>query len=172
MLIVALGDSLTAGFPLEPYSWTVRLLELPATVINAGINGDTLTGMLRRLDRDVIAREPDLCFFMGGSNDAFHEGLEAMQTACLAIADRLRRAGVPQVVGVPPPTLFAELEERLEPFRAWLKKNLENPLDFREAFSENGEIRRADLPDGVHPSRAAYERMGQLALTFFRTLGR
>jgi len=171
VLIIALGDSLTAGFPLEPFSWILSLGELPAEVINTGINGDTLSGMATRLDREVLAHKPDVCFFMGGSNDAFlGRDLEEMQNNAAQIQKRILDRGILSVAGLPPPTLFPDLEAKLDPFRDWIRENLENPLDFRRAFGYNDEINPEFLPDGVHPSREAYENMGHVALKFFRTL--
>ena len=171
MLIVAIGDSLTRGFPLEPYSWTDHLRELPADLINVGLNGDTLAGMLSRIQRDVLDEDPALCFFMGGSNDAFlGRDAEDMRREAETIQRTLADRGIRTVAGVPPPSLFPDLEQRLDPFRDWIQKNLQKPLDFRAAFLENDEIRPEFLPDGVHPSREAYGRMGKIALEFFRAL--
>lgn len=173
MLIVALGDSLTAGFPFEPFSWTRSLEELPARVHNAGLNGDTLAGMLLRLERDVLERRPEVCFVMGGSNDAFQgRSLTAMQDDAAEIRTRVEAAGILTVWGPPPPSLFGELEERLEPFRSWIRARHERVLDFGPAFGTGAQIEPENLPDGVHPSRAAYERMGRIALDFFRDLKR
>ena len=47
---------------VEKYEWT------PVTVINSGIAGDTVHGMLKRLDRDVIRYDPDLILINGSLN--------------------------------------------------------------------------------------------------------
>jgi lysophospholipase L1-like esterase len=87
-VVVALGDSLTAGYrlrdpyamdPRVPYSahletmMRVRLSELSyytlASVVNAGVNGDSTDGMLKRFKRDVAAERPDVVVIWGGLND-------------------------------------------------------------------------------------------------------
>ncbi|MBZ0302737.1 MAG: hypothetical protein K8J31_23530 [Anaerolineae bacterium] len=70
MKIVFLGDSLTLG------TYGVNYVNLVAAAlrghhfINEGINGDTSLNLYRRLDRDVLAHQPDGVFVMVGINDA------------------------------------------------------------------------------------------------------
>jgi lysophospholipase L1-like esterase len=39
-------------------------------VINRGISGNTVLGMLKRFDSEVVTHYPDHCIVMGGTNDA------------------------------------------------------------------------------------------------------
>jgi len=73
--IVALGASNTAGWgvaPAESYPAQLEALLMAkgvaATVINAGIPGDTTGGMLARLEREV-APGTDLVILQPGTND-------------------------------------------------------------------------------------------------------
>src|SRR5262245_13671119 len=73
--IVALGASNTAGWGVAPGETYPAQLEgrltakgKPATVINAGIPGDTTGGMLARLEREV-APGTDLVILQPGTND-------------------------------------------------------------------------------------------------------
>jgi acyl-CoA thioesterase I len=73
--IVALGASNTAGWgvaPAESYPAQLEALltakGVLATVVNAGIPGDTTGGMLARLEREV-APGTDLVILQPGSND-------------------------------------------------------------------------------------------------------
>jgi acyl-CoA thioesterase-1 len=73
--IVVLGDSLAAGYGVDPSeSWPTKLQEkisqarLPYTVINAGVSGDTTAGGLRRLSW-VLKRKIDLLVLELGGND-------------------------------------------------------------------------------------------------------
>lgn len=80
LYVLALGDSLTAGFELDPdYAFPVRLeawlreAGFDVTVINAGVSGDTSSGGLARLDwavSDVPNGQPDLAIVELGANDA------------------------------------------------------------------------------------------------------
>ncbi|HET7593882.1 MAG TPA: arylesterase [Stellaceae bacterium] len=74
--ILALGDSLTAGFGLSPQeAFPVRLQAKLATagvdaqVVNGGVSGDTSAGGLARLDW-ALADHPDLVLVELGANDA------------------------------------------------------------------------------------------------------
>ncbi len=73
--IVFLGDSLTAGFgvdPSEAYPALVQkkidALALPFTVVNAGVSGDTTSGGLRRIDW-VLKQPVDVFVLALGGND-------------------------------------------------------------------------------------------------------
>lgn len=73
--IVALGDSLTAGYRLRPDQSFPAQLEArlkamgrDVTVINAGISGDTTTGGKNRIDR-VLEHSPHIVIVELGAND-------------------------------------------------------------------------------------------------------
>jgi len=84
-LIVALGDSLTAGLGLnERDAWPAQLeRRLRAAgfhwkVVNAGISGETSSGALARLDW-VLGLKPDILVLETGAND----GLRGIPTKVL-----------------------------------------------------------------------------------------
>lgn len=96
--ILAFGDSLTAGYGLPRDQGFAPLLEaalkrrgVPATVINAGISGDTVAAGWARLPRtlDGLKRKPDLAIVGLGGNDMLRlvparvtrEGMEAILAA-------------------------------------------------------------------------------------------
>ncbi|RMG29759.1 MAG: hypothetical protein D6730_03420 [Bacteroidetes bacterium] len=60
--IVMLGDSITAAG-----HWNEELGR--ADVLNRGRGGDTSARMLDRLQQDVLALSPRVCFLMAGAND-------------------------------------------------------------------------------------------------------
>lgn len=73
--LLALGDSLTAGYGLpEPQAFTVQLQAAlrakgyDVTVVNAGVSGDTTAGGLSRLDW-ALADKPDAVLVELGAND-------------------------------------------------------------------------------------------------------
>ena len=113
-VIVALGDSLTAGYGVVASdSFTVRLeaalLEagVSARVVNAGVSGDITAGGLARLDW-VLAGVPDLVIIELGSNDGLR-GLDpvAMEANLDAILNRLADKGISAVLtgALAPPNL-------------------------------------------------------------------
>ncbi len=99
--ILALGTSLTQGYGLPPGTeFTVQLQAalkragIAATVINAGVSGDTSAGGLARLDWS-LADKPDAAIIELGSNDMLR-GLPPAQTEknLRAILTRLKAAKV------------------------------------------------------------------------------
>ena len=73
--LLALGDSLTAGYGLpEPQAFTTQLQAAlrakgyQVTIINAGVSGDTTAGGLSRLDW-ALADKPDAVLVELGAND-------------------------------------------------------------------------------------------------------
>jgi acyl-CoA thioesterase-1 len=69
--IICFGDSITFGYGVssgEDYPSMLAKI-VPLTVINAGIDGDTTTEALKRLDSDVISRKPRLVIIEFGGND-------------------------------------------------------------------------------------------------------
>jgi acyl-CoA thioesterase-1 len=99
-VIVALGDSLTAGFGVAPdEAWPARIAArlaregYPYRVVNAGVSGDTSAGALRRVDWTLRSR-PEIVIVAVGAND----GLRGQPVAMLrdnldAIVRRLHDAG-------------------------------------------------------------------------------
>ncbi len=81
--IVALGSSSTygAGASSSAASYPSRLAEdlarrFPGTeiaVLNRGVNGDEVAGMLARLDSAVIAEKPDLVLWQVGTNSLLRD---------------------------------------------------------------------------------------------------
>jgi len=74
-VVVALGDSLTAGYGVpEAASYPARLQALltsegyPQTVVNAGVSGDTTAGGLRRI-RWLLRHDPEIVILELGAND-------------------------------------------------------------------------------------------------------
>lgn len=78
-LVLALGDSLTAGYGLMPEAAFPRRLEqrlrdqgFELTIVNAGVSGDTTTAARNRLDWVLasLADKPELVIMELGANDA------------------------------------------------------------------------------------------------------
>ena len=81
--IVAIGSSSTAGAGASssamsyPNRLAVELNELfpqvPITVINRGVGGETMAEMLARFNKDVFAENPDLVLWQVGSNSVLRD---------------------------------------------------------------------------------------------------
>ncbi len=100
--IVCIGDSITGvyyhtgGLRAYPEMLQIALRKIhpqaQVTVRNAGISGDTTTGGLKRLERDVLAHKPHLVTIMFGMNDLvrtpvadFEKNLREIIRRCRAI---------------------------------------------------------------------------------------
>ena len=106
MKIVCLGDSLTTGYNLAPGEGWVDLLnrETPHLWVNAGVAGDTSTGLLVRLQSQALPQKPDMILFMGGDNDIMLTGsADQAKSAVMAMVHQCVAAGVRPVVGIPYP---------------------------------------------------------------------
>jgi acyl-CoA thioesterase-1 len=99
-VVVALGDSLTAGLGVAPDEAYPALLQarlrgegFAYRVVNAGVSGDTSAGGLRRVDW-VLRAHPELVIVALGANDGLR-GLpvDALRANLEAIVGRLRAAG-------------------------------------------------------------------------------
>ena len=99
-VIVALGDSITAGFGLEPGNSYTDFLqkELDAKghayrVVNAGVSGDTTSGGLARL-QTVIEQKPRIVILELGGNDGLRGlPLRTTRSNLEQMIRRLRGAG-------------------------------------------------------------------------------
>lgn len=85
--IVILGDSITAGYGLDPQEAFPALLQkkidaakLPYSVTNAGVSGDTTAGGLRRINWALGQQGADVLVIALGGNDGLR-GISPEQTA-------------------------------------------------------------------------------------------
>ena len=85
--VVILGDSITAGYGLDPQEAYPALLQkkidaagLPYTVKNAGLSGDTSAGGLRRIDWALGKEGADVLVVALGGNDGLR-GISTQQTS-------------------------------------------------------------------------------------------
>lgn len=182
MKIVCLGDSLTTGYNLAPGEGWVDLLnrETPHLWVNAGVAGDTSTGLLVRLQSQALPQKPDMVLFMGGDNDIMLTGsADQAKSAVMAMVHQCVAAGVRPVVGIPYPVRsipvqwqpVCDMDRALEAsaeYVRWLRRLTDaislRRVDFGAAFDAAGN--RADLyqRDGMHPSRLGSRVMADAVL--------
>src|ERR1700687_4988125 len=163
-VIVAFGDSLTAGLGVTPEdSYPARLqAKLRADgyayrVVNAGASGDTTAGGLRRVDW-ALKNRPDIVIVALGANDALRgQDLASVRANLDAIVARFQKAGVRVLVAgmEGPPNYGARYA-----------------ADFRRLYAEVARKRgaafmpflldgvagnpRLNQPDGIHPTAEGY----------------
>ena len=172
MKIVALGDSITYGYPYAPeLSWfNLAAKMLKIAYINRGVNGDTTTGMLRRFEREVAVENPSHVIIMGGTNDVY--GAERPETIVANIEQLLclvQQCGAVPILGIPIPCNDHHEEAILSLCRDGLKqlaaKMTIPSIDFHAALVDSSGMRIKEEyhVDGLHPNEAGYQLMGTIA---------
>ena len=158
--ILALGDSLTAGFGLPHDQGFVSRLQAAldqagakAVVLDAGVSGDTTAGGLARLDW-ALGDHPDAAIVELGANDGLR-GLDPgqMEHNLRAILDRLAALHVPVLFSgmYAPPNLGQQYGQA---FRGVFDRLSQRPGLIYDPFFLQGVAgdRRLNQPDGLHPA--------------------
>lgn len=160
--ILALGDSLTAGFGLGPGQGFVPQLQralndrgVQAQVLDAGVSGDTTAGGLSRLDW-ALADKPDLVILELGANDMLRGTDPAETRANLdAMLAKLKAAKVGVLLAGmrAAPNLGAEYATAFEGIYRDLAAKYDVPLYpfFLEGVAADPTLNQ---PDGIHPNEA------------------
>jgi lysophospholipase L1-like esterase len=176
--MVAIGDSLTCGFPYTPrHSWVYAVgAALEIETVNKGICGETTGEMLHRFDFDAVALKPDIVVIMGGSNDAFAAiaASEVEQNIRLMV-EKAGQYHIHPIVGLPIPCSYRQEEKLLEEYRQRISRYCagENVtvIDFYSTLLEvEGGVRADLLFDGVHPNVAGYLMMADVAISVLQTV--
>ena len=168
--VLAFGDSLYAGYGLGRGESLPAVIErrlraggINATVINAGVSGDTSAGGRRRLayTLDRLDRAPDLVLLGLGGNDVLRQVAPAETRANMAaMLDELDRRHIPVVLTgmMAPPNLGPTYAGAFNAIWPDLAREHEATLD---PFILAGVIgnRRLMLGDGVHPNARGVDRI-------------
>jgi acyl-CoA thioesterase-1 len=167
-VIVAMGDSLTAGYGLDEDKAYPALLQtrLDAEgyrwkVVNAGISGETSSGARSRLDWVLARLEPDIVILTTGANDGLR-GIapDLVRENLTAMVQRMQARGVVVIIGgmkmvgnlggdytrdfaAVYPAVADATGARLIPF-------------FLEGVAAD---RRYNQDDGIHPNADGYRRI-------------
>lgn len=160
--IVILGDSLAAGYGLDPSEAFPALLQkkvddagLKFSVVNAGVSGDTSAGGLRRIDWLLKRRVDVLVLELGGNDGLRGIPATATKTNLQVIIDRTKRK-YPQtrivIAGMQmPPNMGAEyMAAFAKVFPDLAKTNNAALIPFLlEGVGGKPEL---NLPDLIHPT--------------------
>jgi acyl-CoA thioesterase I len=163
--IVALGDSLTAGFGLPgAAAFPVRLEEaltangLPVEITNAGVSGDTMAGGLARLDWSVPEGTQAVILELG-ANDMLR-GIDPQLTS-KTLDEILRRLGERHIEVLlcgmlAAPNLGADYAQAFNPMfpEAAASRHLLLYPFFLDGVLND---RRLVQPDGLHPTAAGVD---------------
>jgi len=196
-VIVAFGDSVTKGDSVAPdEKFTsiagmelARLLKRPIKVINAGVNADTTTLALQRIERDVVAHKPSFVTIMFGVNDAGFFRPDGPPADSPRVEAGDYRRNLHRMVKVileagALPVLVSPLPMSPSYWLAYLPQYRENGLnylvdqyaeivrevardhgvpliDLHRVFSEHPAM-QAFLPDGIHPDARGHASIADL----------
>ena len=170
--IVFLGDSITeAGAGPHGYVTLARQALAAATpaappeVIGAGISGNRVPDLLARLDRDVLARKPDVVVVYIGINDVWHSQngrgtpKGEFEKGLRTLVDKIRGIGGKAVLCTP--TVIGEKKAGTNPLDSMLDEyadvtrgvaaDMKAPLiDLRKACAAHlAEHNEADAKEGI-----------------------
>jgi acyl-CoA thioesterase-1 len=166
-VIVAFGDSLTAGFGVPADQTYPALLGerlrregYDYRVVNAGVSGDTTAGGLRRVDW-ALRLKPEIVILELGVNDALRgQNLAAVRANLDQLVARFQAAGARVLVAgmrLPPNygTRYADDFHRLFGEVARTRNAPHVPF-FLDGV---GAVPRLNQADGIHPTAEGYTRV-------------
>lgn len=159
-VIVALGDSLTAGFGVAPdEAFPSRIAErlqregYDYRVVNAGVSGDTSAGGLRRVEWVLRAR-PEIVIVALGANDGLRgQSVAALRDNLEAIVRRAQAAGARVLLaGMRVPSNYGEpfTREFAAAYQAVARRTGAPLVPFLlDGVAANPTLNQ---PDGIHPN--------------------
>lgn len=182
MKLICIGDSLTYGYGVKKSEiWTSILKnKLRVEVINKGICGDTTSGLLSRLYRDVILNKATHAIVMGGTNDFLWQlPIEQVKSNIASIIFQLIHYKIVPIIGIPTPVdgyaakkkwqfinSFDYINHALKVYGDWMRDfssyyNFQ-VLDFYSLFyKDDGEIESQYYVDGLHLNKFGHEKMAE-----------
>ena len=169
MVIVALGDSLTAGLGLpqsesfpEKLEATLKAQGRNVTMVNAGVSGDTVSAALDRLDWALPPNTSAVIVELGG-NDAL-QGIPSaeIETSLAKIIERVKAKGLPVLIaGMESPRNMGK--DYVDQFHAIYRDLAERYGALLYPFFLDGVALDPGLmqEDGIHPNAKGVDRIVQ-----------
>ncbi len=174
-VVLALGDSLTAGYGLTPEeAWPARLAEKTGwKIVNGGVSGDKTSDALARLPALMDEHAPKLVLVTLGGNDMLRKLPEEQTRGNLTrILELVRgRNAQPVLLATPRPSVAGVVFQNLSPapFYAEIAKARKIPL-IDEAVAEV--LSDPDLKlDQLHPNAEGHKALAGKAFDALRKLG-
>jgi acyl-CoA thioesterase-1 len=165
-VIVAFGDSLTAGFGVRPEDAYPALLQsrlrdagYPHRVVNAGVSGDTTAGGLRRVDW-VLKVKPTIVILELGANDGLRgQPVGNIQANLEQLVRRFQAAGAHVLlVGMRLPPNYGGYADQFARLYAQVARQTGATLMPFFLDGVGGDSRLNQL-DGIHPTAEGYGRV-------------
>lgn len=186
-VIVALGDSTTAGTPFfrspmespphgsgdaeAPYPAQMMRMRPDWEVVNLGVAGERTDQIRARLDDSVWSRNPRAVIVLAGVNDVYQgRPLGEVQADLLAMYRDAAKRKVPVVAAsvLPFTEASASQTKRIRALNAWIAATAKTErlafCDLAKAAAEPGNPDRLKgSPDGLHPDVATYGAIAEAA---------
>lgn len=176
--VVVLGNSLSAGYGLDPAQAFPALIQQKidslgwdVVILNRGLSGETTAGGLNRIDWLLRARIDVLILELGGNDGLRGIDTEVTKENLQAIIDKTR-ARYPEarvvLAGMQVPTnLGPAYTSRFRELYPELAR--ENDVDLIPFILERvGGVRDLNQPDGIHPTVEGHRIVAE---TVWKTLG-
>lgn len=168
-VIVAFGDSLTAGYGTDAGDSYPDFLEQDLNakgfhyhVINAGVSGNTTKDGVERLD-DVVSLKPVLVIVAFGGNDGLRGlPIDSTRKNLDQMVSTLQRAGIKVVLGgiTLPPNYGADYIRQFNESYALLAKQYHVPLLpflLQDVYGTAGSMQ----PDGIHATSQGNQQVAR-----------
>lgn len=169
--IVILGDSITAGYGLAPdqayparLQETIEEAELPHTVTNAGVSGDTTAGGLRRVAW-ALSRGADVLVVALGGNDGLR-GIPPEETKknLLGIIAKARAKNPDMSIFVAgmqmPDNMGPKFTARYKSLFPEVAKEAKATL-IPFLLQDVGGVDDLNQADGIHPNEAGQQKVAE-----------
>jgi acyl-CoA thioesterase-1 len=177
-VIVFFGDSLTAGYGVEPeQAYPALIQEMANTagydvqVVNAGLSGETTAAGLRRIDW-ILSRPIDIFVLALGGNDGLRgipvgETKSNLDGILLKVATRYPKAQLVLAGMESPPNMG---ETFIDTFRAIFPAVAEkrNALLIPFLLEGIGGEKDLNLPDGIHPNPEGHHLVAENVWNFLQ----
>lgn len=168
------GDSLTAGYGLEPEAAYVALIQkkihqeawLDAEskqvpiLINAGISGDTSAGALRRIDW-LLAEQPSRVFLCIGANDGLRgQAVSALEMNLTKLIEKIKKKGIQvTLMGMQVPSNYGP------EYSAQFKQSYQTVAESQKIalypflLKGVGGVAELNQSDGIHPNHEGQQKI-------------
>jgi len=195
IVIVALGDSTTAGTPAfrspieappdgsgnieSQYAFWLASRHPEWNVLNRGVNGERSDEVRARFARDVAAANPDVVVILAGVNDVYQgRPAESVERELEAMYELASTAKIPVVAAsiIPYNTATPDQNARMRAVNAWIRDYADRHIagvtfcDTRAAVAAPDDPDRlVSSPDDLHPSPDGYKLMADALEPAIRT---
>ncbi len=177
-VILAFGDSLTAGFGVpDAESYPARLQNIliengyTHKVVNAGVSGDTTAGGVRRI-KWLMKNNPEIVILELGANDGLRGlSLQEMESNLEKIIIICEESGAKVLLtGMKAPPNYGE-EYTVEFEKTFIRLAEKHKLPLVPFFLEGvAGIKEYTQSDGIHPLGSGYEIVVQTIWKYLRPL--